>query len=107
MVEGVKSGGLIFRQKVPKIDLVGLAAYPPPLLKVAATVAAFRHRAFQGAAAVSLCCKERPTRLQVLQTLSRKANTVKEEGKDPKKKFFFGNSSQNHMTAMWLCVLYH
>ena len=88
MCDGLKSGALIFGQKVSKIDLVGLAAYPPPLLKVAATVAAFRHRAFQGAAAVSLCCKERPTRLQVLQTLSRKANTVKEEGKDPKKKFF-------------------
>ena len=88
MCEEVKSGALIFGQKVPKIDLVGLAAYPPPLLKVAATVAAFRRRAFQGAAAVSLCCKERPTRLQVLQTLSRKANTVKEEGKDPKKNFF-------------------
>ena len=89
MSEGVESGALIFGQKVPEIDLVGLAAYPPPLLKVAATVAAFRRRSFQGAAAVSLCCKERPTRLQVLQTLSRKANTVKEEGKDPKKNFFW------------------
>ena len=90
MSERVKSGAFIFGQKVPKMDLVGLAAYPPPLLKLAATVAAFRRRAFQGAAAaISLCCKERPTRLQVLQTLSRKANTVKEEGKDPKKNFFW------------------
>ena len=37
------------------------------------------------AAGCGLYCKERPTRLQVLQTLSRKANTEKKKEKDPKK----------------------
>ena len=35
--------------------------------------------------AVAFTAKKRPTRLQVLQTLSRKANTEKKKEKDPKK----------------------
>ena len=44
-----------------------------------------RRRAVRTAFYRLYCSKERPTRLQVLQTLSRKANTEKKKEKDPKK----------------------